>query len=232
MSSDPFFVDRGRLYLAPVLPWFSVSEKSQIQALDRSQPLLPMRPGQAEPQRLQAPRHDPSLRGPRHRHGRDHRFSRVSANSSTSSRRSPADLASTSSWTTTGPTRPRRFAKRPRWQAHFTPTSASRLNQVERWFGLLTDKHQVRRDQGAGAAVQMQSRRCPRRHPARSASEQSKPNTRRKSCELGIGTVHLTLCGTRCWGVVPVVHALLRVALALAERSSVGGSCGPTRVNH
>ena len=38
-----------------------------------------------------------------------------------------------------------RFAKRPRWQAHFTPTSASWLiNQVERWFGLLTDK-QIRR---------------------------------------------------------------------------------------
>ena len=36
------------------------------------------------------------------------------------------------------------FAKRPRWQAHFTPTSASWLNQVERWFGLLTDK-QIRR---------------------------------------------------------------------------------------
>ena len=32
------------------------------------------------------------------------------------------------------------FAKRPRWHVHFTPTSASWLNQVERFFGLLTDK--------------------------------------------------------------------------------------------
>ena len=32
------------------------------------------------------------------------------------------------------------FAKRPRWQAHFTPSSASWLNQIERWSGLLTDK--------------------------------------------------------------------------------------------
>ena len=81
LSSDPFFVEKVRdivgLYLAPpdralVL---CVDEKSQIQALDRSQPLLPMRPGQAErvQPRLQAPRHDLSLRGPRHRHGRDHR---------------------------------------------------------------------------------------------------------------------------------------------------------------
>ena len=32
------------------------------------------------------------------------------------------------------------FAKRPRFQIHFTPTSASWLNLVERWFGLLTEK--------------------------------------------------------------------------------------------
>jgi transposase len=36
------------------------------------------------------------------------------------------------------------FAKRPRWHIHFTPTSASWINQVERFFGLLTDR-QVRR---------------------------------------------------------------------------------------
>ena len=54
LSTDPFFVEKVRdivgLYLAPpdralVL---CVDEKSQIQALDRTQPLLPMRPGQAE----------------------------------------------------------------------------------------------------------------------------------------------------------------------------------------
>jgi len=54
LSTDPLFVDKVRdivgLYLAPpdralVL---CVDEKSQIQALDRSQPILPMRPGQAE----------------------------------------------------------------------------------------------------------------------------------------------------------------------------------------
>src|SRR5512143_4247116 len=36
------------------------------------------------------------------------------------------------------------FAKRPRWHVHFTPTSASWINQVERFFGLLTER-QVRR---------------------------------------------------------------------------------------
>ena len=57
------------------------------------------------------------------------------ANSSTSSRRTSLVIStSTSSWT--GPTRPRRSAtgSRPRLQAHFTPTSASWLNHVERWF--------------------------------------------------------------------------------------------------
>ena len=163
LSSDPFFVEKVRdivgLYLAPpdralVL---CVDEKSQIQALDRSQPLAdaPRAGGAAQP-RLQAPRHDLSLRGPRHRHGRDHRQmfpapSGPRVPQIPRPRRGETSLVistSTSSWTTTGPTRPRRSAtgspQRPRWQAHFTPTSASWLNQVERWFGLLTDK-QIRR---------------------------------------------------------------------------------------
>ena len=51
LSSDPFFVEKVRasvcIWRRRIVPWFS-DEKSQIQALDRSQPLLPMRPGQAE----------------------------------------------------------------------------------------------------------------------------------------------------------------------------------------
>ena len=125
LSSDPFFVEKVRdivgLYLAPpdralVL---CVDEKSQIQALDRSQPLLPMRPGQAERRS-----HDYK------RHGTTSLFAALdiatgeiianvsraigpesSANSSTSSRRTSLLIStSTSSWTTTGPTRPRRSA--------------------------------------------------------------------------------------------------------------------------
>ena len=96
------------------------------------------------------------------------------------------------------------FAKRPRWQAHFTPTSASWLNQVERWFGLLTDK-QIRR--GVHRSTKELERTIldyidtktrtpnPSNGPnppmtssapsSASASEQSKSlNSRRKSCEL------------------------------------------------
>jgi transposase len=95
-STDPRFVAKVRdivgLYLHPpdhaiVL---SVDEKSQIQALDRTQPILPLRPGLPERQT-----HDYE------RHG-------VSAH--------------------------------PRYHPHFTPTSASWLNQVERWFAEITRK--------------------------------------------------------------------------------------------
>ena len=81
LSSDPHFVDKVRdiigLYLSPpdralVL---CVDEKSQIQALDRTQPVLPMLPGMPERRtaRLQAPRNDLAVRSPRCRHGFRHR---------------------------------------------------------------------------------------------------------------------------------------------------------------
>ena len=164
LSSDPFFVEKVRdivgLYLAPpdralVL---CVDEKSQIQALDRSQPLLPMRPGQAERRShdLQAPRHDLSLRGPS-TSPRERSSANVSRAIGPGEFRKfldlveanvPADLDIHIVMDNYGTHKTKAirdwFAKRPRWQAHFTPTSASWLNQVERWFGLLTDK-QIRR---------------------------------------------------------------------------------------
>jgi len=76
LSSDPLFVDKVRdivgLYLSPpnralVL---SVDEKSQIQALDREQPVLPMMPGMPERRtHSYPPRHDIAVRGARHRVG-------------------------------------------------------------------------------------------------------------------------------------------------------------------
>ena len=156
-SSDPFFIEKVRdvvgLYLNPpdralVL---CVDEKSQIQALDRTRPLLPMRPGQVERRTHDYLRHGTTSLFA----ALDTRTGKVivvatngtgpwsSANSSIPSGR-PADLdvhllpthktALIRNW----------FAKRPRFHMHFTPTSASWLNLVERWFGLLTEK-QLRR---------------------------------------------------------------------------------------
>jgi transposase len=163
LSSDPFFVEKVRdvvgLYLAPperalVL---CVDEKSQIQALDRTQPVLPMRPGQPERRSHDYTRHGTlSLFAAldvatgrvigkcfaRHRSREFLRFLRkVDA-------AVPAglDVHLVMDNYATHKTQAIRtwLAKRPHWHVHLTPTSASWLNQVERFFADLTDK-QIRR---------------------------------------------------------------------------------------
>ena len=163
LSTDPLFVEKVRdivgLYLAPperalVL---CVDEKSQIQALDRSQPLLPMRPGQPERRTHDYKRHGTTslfaaldvatgkVIGkcyPRHRAREFLSFLRtIDANV-------PAGLdvhlvmdnyathktAAIRAW----------LAKRPHWHVHLTPTGASWINQVERFFADLTAR-QIRR---------------------------------------------------------------------------------------
>jgi transposase len=159
LSSDPMFVEKVRdivgLYLDPPdrAVVLCVDEKSQIQALDRTQPLLPMRPGQAERRAHDYKRHGTTslfaaldvaagtVIGKcfkRHRASEFRRFlDHVEANV-------PADLEVhiVMDNVATHKTKPIRdwFAKRPRWHVHFTPTSASWLNQVERFFALLTDQ--------------------------------------------------------------------------------------------
>ena len=163
LSTDPLFVEKVRdivgLYLSPperalVL---CVDEKSQIQALDRTQPMLPLRPGQVERRTHDYKRHGTTslfaaldvkagtVIGkcmPRHRAQEFRRFlDAVEANV-------PRDLdihvvMDNASSHKTKPIRAW-FAKRPRWHVHYTPTSASWINQVERFFALLTDD-QIRR---------------------------------------------------------------------------------------
>lgn len=163
LSTDPLFVEKVRdivgLYLAPperalVL---CVDEKSQIQALDRTQPLLPMRPGQAERRSHDYTRHGTvslfaalnTATGkvigkcfPRHRGREFLSFLREIENSV------PDDLdvhlVIDNYATHKTPAIRRWLAKRPRWHIHFTPTSASWINQVERFFANLTEK-QIRR---------------------------------------------------------------------------------------
>jgi len=163
LSRDPLFIDKVRdivgLYLNPpdralVL---CVDEKSQIQALDRTAPLLPMRPGQIERRSHDYQRHGTTslfaafdvasgkVLGQLHRHHRSREFrrflDRIEHNV-------PADLdvhLILDNYGTHKTQRIRRWlAKRPRLHLHFTPTSASWLNLVERWFAELTEK-QIRR---------------------------------------------------------------------------------------
>jgi transposase len=163
LSKDPLFIDKVRdivgLYLAPpdralVL---CVDEKSQIQALDRSQPLLPMRPGQVERRTHDYVRHGTTslfaaldvktgeVIGRCHRR---HRAVEFRTFLDTIEAAVPEDLdvhlVVDNYATHKTPLIRRWLAKRPRYHMHFTPTGASWLNQVERWFATLTQK-QIRR---------------------------------------------------------------------------------------
>ena len=163
LSSDPFFVEKVRdivgLYMAPperalVL---CVDEKSQIQALDRSQPLLPMRPGQAERRTHDDKRHgtlslfaalDCASGNVIGRCFKRHRAKEFKSFLDTIEDNVPTDLdihiVMDNLATHKTPAIKAWFAKRPRWCVHFTPTSASWINQVERFFAELTRK-QIRR---------------------------------------------------------------------------------------
>ena len=159
LSPDPQLIEKVRdivgLYMNPpehalVL---CVDEKSQIQALDRTQPLLPLRPGQVERGTHDYKRHGTTslfaalelktnrVIGQLHRRHRSQEFRRfldtIEANV-------PAELdvhivldnygthktAIIRKW----------FAKRPRFHVHFTPTYGSWINLVERWFAEITNR--------------------------------------------------------------------------------------------
>jgi len=158
-SNDPQFVHKVRdivgLYMNPpdkalVL---SVDEKSQIQALDRTQPILPLRPGLPERQTHDYVRHgtttlfaalnvlDGTVIGqcqPRHRHQEFLKFlERLDA---TIDRKRQIHLILDNYGTHKHPAVKRWFARHPRYHLHFTPTGASWLNQIERWFAEITSK--------------------------------------------------------------------------------------------
>ena len=163
LSNDPLFVDKVRdivgLYLDPpdkalVL---CVDEKSQIQALDRTQPLLPMRPGQPERRTHDYVRHGTTtlfaaldvatgrIIGKCYRKHRAVEF-RKFLNRIDDAVPDDLDvhLILDNYSTHKTPAIRRWLAKRPRFHVHFTPTYSSWINLVERWFAALTDK-QIRR---------------------------------------------------------------------------------------
>jgi len=159
LSRDPNFTAKVRdivgLYLNPpdralVL---CVDEKSQIQALDRTQPLLPMRPGQVERRTHDYVRHGTtslfaaldiktgSVIGKTFRRHRTTEFRKFLDTIDASV---PSDLDVHVVLDNYGTHKTevikRWLLKRPRFHFHFTPTSASWLNLVERWFAKLTDQ--------------------------------------------------------------------------------------------
>jgi transposase len=163
LSTDPLFIDKVRdlvgLYLNPPTKALvlCVDEKSQIQALDRTQPILPLAPGLPERRTHDYKRHGTTslfaaldiatgrVIGELHRRHRSKEFltflRTIEANV-------PAELdvhlildnygthktPSVKGW----------FARHPRFHVHFTPTSGSWLNLVERWFALISAR-QIKR---------------------------------------------------------------------------------------
>jgi transposase len=158
-SNDPEFAAKVRdivgLYMNPpdkaiVL---SVDEKSQIQALDRTQPILPLRRGLPERQTHDYERHGTTtlfaalnvLEGTviaecqsKHRHQEFLRFlKRIDASVDSAL---DIHLVLDNYGTHKHPEVKAWLGERPRYHLHFTPTSSSWLNQVERWFAEITRK--------------------------------------------------------------------------------------------
>jgi transposase len=159
LSADPFFVEKvvdvvGLYHNPPERAVvLCVDEKSQIQALDRSQPVLPMMPGMPERRTHDYLRHgitslfaafniaDGTVISELHRRHRAVEFRKFLVRID---KAVPADLdvhLVCDNYATHGTAEIRTWlARHPRFHVHFTPTGSSWMNQVERWFGLLTDK--------------------------------------------------------------------------------------------
>ena len=163
LSNDPQLVEKVRdivgLYLNPperalVL---CADEKAQIQALDRTQPIFPLRPGTPERRSHDYRRHGTTslfaaldvasgrVIGELHRR---HRAVEFRSFLDRIDKEVPADLevhlVLDNYGTHKTPLIHRWLLRHPRFQLHFTPTYSSWINQVERWFALLTEK-QLRR---------------------------------------------------------------------------------------
>ncbi len=159
LSTDPLFVDKvvdvvGLYHNPPERAVvLCVDEKSQIQALDRSQPVLPMMPGMPERRTHDYVRNgitslfaafnvaDGTVIGELHRQHRAAEFKKFLI---TIDKTVPAGLdvhlVCDNYGTHKTPAIKAWLARHPRFRMHFTPTGSSWINQVERWFGFLTDQ--------------------------------------------------------------------------------------------
>ena len=159
LSTDPLFVakvvDVVGLYHNPPekAVVLCVDEKSQVQALDRSQPVLPMMPGMPERRTCDYARHgvtslfaafniaDGTVISELHRRHRHQEFLKFLKKID---KNVPAGLdvhlICDNYGTHKTPEIQEWLARHPRFHVHFTPTGSSWINQVERWFGYLTDQ--------------------------------------------------------------------------------------------
>ena len=163
LSRDPLFIEKVRdivgLYLNPPerAAVLCVDEKAQIQALDRTQPLLPMRPGQIERRTHDYERHGTTslfaalemasgqIIGECHRRHRAVEFRQfLDTVDAVTPAKLDVHLILDNYGTHKTPLIQRWLVRHPRYHLHFTPTGSSWINLVERWFATLTER-QLRR---------------------------------------------------------------------------------------
>lgn len=159
LSNDPLFVEKVRdivgLYMDPPerAVVLCVDEKSQIQALDRTQPMLPMIPGQAERRTWDYVRHGTTtlfaaldtmtgrVIGSVHRRHRTTEFLKFLRKIDAQVPQHLDVHLIMDNYTTHKTEKVKRWLlRRPRFHVHFTPTYSSWINLVERWFSALTTK--------------------------------------------------------------------------------------------
>jgi transposase len=159
LSEDPLFIDKVRdvvgLYLNPPerAVVLCVDEKTQVQALDRTQPIFPMLPGTPARRSHDYVRHgtidlyaalDLASEVVLHQLTKRHRAIEFKQFLEMIDQSVPADLAVhvvlDNSSTHKTPAIERWLLRHPRFELHFTPTSSSWMNLVERWFAELTTK--------------------------------------------------------------------------------------------
>jgi transposase len=159
LSTDPLFVEKvidivGLYHNPPERAVvLCVDEKSQIQALDRSQPVLPMMPGMPERRSHDYVRNgittlfaafniaDGTVISELHRHHRAVEFKKfLTAIDKTVPEGLDIHVVCDNYGTHKTPAVKAWLARHPRIHLHFTPTGSSWINQVERWFGFLTEQ--------------------------------------------------------------------------------------------
>ena len=159
LSKDPLFVEKVfdvvGLYLDPPesAVVLCVDEKSQVQALARSSPVLPMMPGMPEKRTHDYVRHgvtslfaafniaDGTVISSTHRRHRAIEFKKfLTKIDAEVPEHLDVHLVCDNYGTHKTPAINTWLAKHPRFHMHFTPTSSSWINQVERWFGYITDQ--------------------------------------------------------------------------------------------
>ena len=159
LSKDPLFIEKVRdivgLYMAPPdkAVVLCVDEKSQVQALDRTQPLLPMSPGYPERRSHDYVRNGTTslfaaldvatgeVIGKCHRQHRHQEFLQfLKTIESNVPQGLDVHLIMDNYGTHKTPKIKNWLARRPHWHVHFTPTGASWLNMVERFFGQITQR--------------------------------------------------------------------------------------------